>query len=330
MGRMGPRALLSRLGGMDRRIPRDPDRPRVAAAFKRHFQILSIPPLPIHWVGDLVEGFAVTRGRPWWGWQECIRKAGGAIDVDLEVRPICLDYGEPVVHGRARVLWSAAETLVRERARAQSRTDSPFAAWNNPTTAAQAAWHTVLAKAQEVWSPFIDAFKAGLWAFWIDSDGGRVVAVPPPVLRFRDRFVLHAEDGPAIRWPGAGTATFYFLAGVEVPKRVVLDPASLSLQDVVRMDNTEVRRLMISRYGVDRFLRDSKAVKVHEDRCGALYRTAWARDLLWLRVVNSTPESDGSRKEYFLSVPPWMESAHQAAAWTFGLETADYRPISQS
>lgn len=39
---------------------------------------------------------------------------------------------------------------------------------------------------------------------------------------------------------------------------------------------------------------------------------------------NSTPEPDGTFRDYFLRVPPGMVRAKQAVAWTFGVSEEDY------
>jgi len=49
-----------------------------------------------------------------------------------------------------------------------------------------------------------------------------------------------------------------------------------------------------------------------------------------VEVLNSTPEPDGSRKTYFLRVPPRTSTAHEAVAWTFGMDAAEYSPITQT
>jgi hypothetical protein len=49
-----------------------------------------------------------------------------------------------------------------------------------------------------------------------------------------------------------------------------------------------------------------------------------------VHVVNSSPEPDGSYKEYFLRVPPTMTRARQAIAWTFGLTEEEYEPLSET
>ena len=45
-----------------------------------------------------------------------------------------------------------------------------------------------------------------------------------------------------------------------------------------------------------------------------------------VEVVNGTAEPDGTRKHYFLQVPPTVRSAREAVAWTYGLTEQRYRP----
>jgi hypothetical protein len=50
-----------------------------------------------------------------------------------------------------------------------------------------------------------------------------------------------------------------------------------------------------------------------------------------VRVDNSTPEPDGSRKPYWLRVPPTVQSAREAVAWTFGVEHPEqYQPLRET
>ncbi len=55
-----------------------------------------------------------------------------------------------------------------------------------------------------------------------------------------------------------------------------------------------------------------------------------ASPVRFLKVVNSTLESDGSRKEYFMCVPPAMQTCAEAVAWTFGMDASDYKPIEET
>jgi hypothetical protein len=81
---------------------------------------------------------------------------------------------------------------------------------------------------------------------------------------------------------------------------------------------------MIERYGMARYLADSGATLIHQDELGELYRADLPGDepLVMVKVLNSTPEPDQSRKAYFLRVPPTLTRARDAVAWTFGYDNA--------
>ena len=50
-----------------------------------------------------------------------------------------------------------------------------------------------------------------------------------------------------------------------------------------------------------------------------------------VEVLNATAEQDGTRKTYFLRVPPTVRTAREAVAWTFGMNaeaTTDGRELT--
>lgn len=112
------------------------------------------------------------------------------------------------------------------------------------------------------------------------------------------------------------------------------------VRQISREGNVEVRRAMIRRYGFERYLRAADATKldeVHEPPFpglldARLWRVDTARNepMCMLELVNSTPEPDGSAKSYMLYVPPDVETAHQAVAWTFGMAEHEYAPVVES
>jgi hypothetical protein len=57
---------------------------------------------------------------------------------------------------------------------------------------------------------------------------------------------LHCETGPAIK---LGEFEYFYIHGVEVPKSVVVDPTSLTTEQIKKEKNTEVKRIMIERIG---------------------------------------------------------------------------------
>ncbi len=89
---------------------------------------------------------------------------------------------------------------------------------------------------------------------------------------------------------------------------------------------------MLERLGYDRFILELGAVPVQADGFGALYRIPgdFREPFVLVHVTNSTPEPDGSRKRYFLRVPPNVKTAHEAVAWTFGMRAEEYRPSRET
>ncbi|MCA9805102.1 MAG: hypothetical protein KC777_24200 [Cyanobacteria bacterium HKST-UBA02] len=141
---------------------------------------------------------------------------------------------------------------------------------------------------------------------------------------------LHCEDGPALSFKDGHA--IYFIHGVVVPEAVVTEPASLTVEAIEAETNVEVRRIMIERFGLERYIEESGAVLIDSDDCGILYRKEQKLDepLVVVKVVDSTSVVQGEPRHYFLRVPPYMRTARQAVAWTFNLSSGDYRPSEQT
>ncbi|MGI8660090.1 MAG: DUF6745 domain-containing protein [Thermoleophilaceae bacterium] len=147
---------------------------------------------------------------------------------------------------------------------------------------------------------------------------------------------LHGDSGSALLYPdGFGIWAWH---GVRVPRDVI--ERRLEPRRIAREPNVEIRRVMIERYGLERYLRAVDATKldeVHEPPFpGLLDARLWRADmagdepLCVVELVNSTPKQDGSARSYMLRVPPDVETAHQAVAWTFAMAERDYHPVVES
>lgn len=178
-----------------------------------------------------------------------------------------------------------------------------------------------------LWAPLLEAYRAGLWLYWVLHE--EVVAVARPALRTVDAS-LHASDGPAVAWSG-GTR-YYFWRGVQVTERLIVDPDCLTARQVLEEQNRELQRVMLERFGYDRFILELGAVPVQTDEFGALYRIPgdFREPVVLVHVTNSTPEPDGTRKRYFLRVPPNVTTAREAVAWTFGFQAEECRPTLET
>jgi hypothetical protein len=141
---------------------------------------------------------------------------------------------------------------------------------------------------------------------------------------------LHHGDGPALSYPdGWGLHAW---RGMPIPAEVAAQLPHLTAEQIRTEANAEVRRVMLEHFGFERYLRESGAAKAHEDEFGILWRVAMPGDepLVMVQVLNATPEPDGSRRTYFLRVPPDTRTAKAAVAWTFGVDEEEYAPLVQT
>ncbi len=157
-----------------------------------------------------------------------------------------------------------------------------------------------------------------------------VVCELPVEVHLNERERLHNPDGPAMRFVD-GTCVFA-LDGVVLPAVAILPESTVTIEQIESATNAEVRRVLIQRYGMDKFLADSGTVPFHADESGVLYRKQIQNDepIVVVRVVNPTPDVDGSHAFYFLRVPPYMTTAKAAVAWTFTMSAEEYCPMVQS
>jgi hypothetical protein len=84
-----------------------------------------------------------------------------------------------------------------------------------------------------------------------------------------DRGRLHSAAGPALGW--ADGYVLHAIHGVRVPAQVVEAPETITIGQIHRERNVEVRRFLRERYGLERYLRDTGAERVHADNVGVLW-----------------------------------------------------------
>lgn len=168
------------------------------------------------------------------------------------------------------------------------------------------------------------------WAW--PHENGCVVMDRPTVCRMEEatptRWRLHCADGPALAY-GDGYA-LYAWHGVRMPAHVIEHPDQITPEQITAEPNAEVRRVMLDRFGAERYLTAVKAVKVQADDTGELYRLRLAEgdEVCVVKVFNSTAEPDGTFKPYYLPVPSECETARAAVAWTFGIENPDHYQLA--
>jgi hypothetical protein len=149
--------------------------------------------------------------------------------------------------------------------------------------------------------------------------------IDPSTLRGWNSHRLHNGTGPAVAWDGWDV---WVIHGVQVTEQIVMRPETLTVEQIDGEQNQEVRRIMIERFGAARWLREGGAILVHQDVRGKLWRKAREgdTDVVMVEVKNSTPEPDGTIKDYWLRVPPTVKTVNEAIGWTFNMSATEYRP----
>lgn len=162
---------------------------------------------------------------------------------------------------------------------------------------------------------------------------------------------LHRDNGPAYISPTTlisyqngrrhglsadiwGSQVYYY-NGVLIPKKYMTDPDSLTFEEVISHNNSEVRSVGIRIYGFDRMLREERFDILEIEKQTNYMLLKWSpkdpdEAFCLVRVFNGTANEDGSRDIYYLVVPPTMTTVRQAVSWTFYKEEDDYNPTQET
>lgn len=165
------------------------------------------------------------------------------------------------------------------------------------------------------------------------GNGAAVILVDQPVEWRSDRSgELHCKEGPAVRWSDGWA--LYFWHGRLVPGDLV--ERGWGVRRILAEPNVEVRRCAIERLGWDAFVRDANLRQVggpvadpanpgHSLELYELPDTLLGRTgVNLLLCTNASEERDGKRKRLGLMVPASITDPLEAAARTFGLDSAEY------
>lgn len=238
-------------------------------------------------------------------------------------------------------LWPPVNRLVLEIRRAIAETDELLRRVTLDAVLGQhdAAWLCVFAPdagvVREILSGVAETERSALGAlcqvaraagWWWPFERVALLCERPVELHLDDLGRLHRADGPAMLFADGFALQAWH--GMPVPADFGATMATLDAGRIRSESNAELRRVMLEHFGYDRYLADSGASPIHADETGVLWRIALPddEDVLMVEVVNSTPEPDGTRRTYFLRVPPWVVRARQGVAWTFGVTEEEYRP----
>lgn len=165
----------------------------------------------------------------------------------------------------------------------------------------------------DVWNRLVE--KCG---FFYCEENYVVVCNRPKELHFNDANELHCEDGPAVSFRRGTECDIYSINGVVVPEFVVMSPETITIDMVKSEENVEIKRVMMERMGIEKYLEDSKATLVDAD---TTFVDTLGSDKTVPRALMEDYEgrrflvaSDGSTKRvYFMEVPKECNTCVEAS-----------------
>ena len=141
---------------------------------------------------------------------------------------------------------------------------------------------------------------------------------------------LHNAAGPAVT-TSLGTSRFFW-KGIYIPTKLWSKAKNdMKLPEILDVKNLELRRCLIEIVGMEKLSREAIVVDTNSQSGAVLYRFEIPEDeaCFFIRVLDGTIRN-GRRQEYFIRVPPTMQTALEAVAWTFKRTPATYHPAIET
>jgi hypothetical protein len=316
------------------------DEPAAEGLLRHVYQIAGLaPPTRIHWLDGPLEWVAVkppgilwdslgdqaldSMGEHWWASVGASLEASVLACMQASVRVSVWEHvwehvwermEDSVVGSVEESVWERMEASVYASVRAYREADRLALAHFFDVYLAPNDLHALA------------CFNQLVSGYWLRKEAA-VLVRRPIVLCLDAEGRLHSETGQCVEYPdGWG---FYAWHGVRVPERVILAPERLSRQDWSKAQNAEVRRVMQERMG-QRFVPELAGVVLDRSPRGTLYEVRLPEDdpegvARYVQVQDaSTPRS------YFLRVPPTIQTAAEALAWSFGLSVQEFGPAHET
>lgn len=143
----------------------------------------------------------------------------------------------------------------------------------------------------------------------------------PEYIKMDDENRCHCEDGPAIRYSDG--FSIYMWHGVQIPDEWIENKASVTTKIALTWENVEQRRVACEIIGWNNILRELNAKIIDEDP-DPMVGTLVEADIPEIGPERFLRVLCGTGREFALPVPPEMETALEANAWTYGLDAKDF------
>jgi hypothetical protein len=103
-------------------------------------------------------------------------------------------------------------------------------------------------------------------SFIIPYKGIAFISEKPSELHWSDDDRLHNDAGAAVRYEDG--YSLYSFNGVSVTEKIIMSPEKITVEEIETEENLEVQRIMIERFGVDKYLIETGAKLIDSDMRG--------------------------------------------------------------
>lgn len=215
-------------------------------------------------------------------------------------------YPEP------EIKWYGSPLAAKKGAKDAGVTDTSFG-WEGSFNAGDGAFYAyireVLGCVEET-NEFLPVFDI------IDSCGPMVmcdttvfVSEKPQFIFTDDNGELHNESGPAFSY--SDNFCGYYWHGFEVPKDIIERPQDITVKRIKKEENTELRRIMLERFGTGRFVTETGGVIIDEDNHSQDGHRQLVKDSLGNVLFHVGDPSTG--RMYWLDMDPKVKTCVEAS-----------------
>jgi hypothetical protein len=164
----------------------------------------------------------------------------------------------------------------------------------------------------------------------LNLGGCRKLTGLPSGIRVESR--IEVADSGLKGLPQSLRSTRVCWRGVMVPDHVAFNPETITVREILYETNVERRRVLLERFGMERFTAEvhAEVIDNDEDAVGPrrLLRVPFqgGEDVVCLEV-----RCPSTGRRYVLRVPPQVQKCAEGAAWVAGFSSArQYRPVVET
>jgi len=170
--------------------------------------------------------------------------------------------------------------------------------------------------------PYINDRLHGAWTEWYENGA----------MKMQMNFSNGLRHGFYKKWDTEGKLILklIYVRNTKISNRlyVLMKDKELTVQDILKIKNSAVRRICLEGLGYARFLLQIEHEIIDKDGEYELIRVDWHKREEPMCLVKVKCSSTGAY--YTLRVPPHMKTVKQAVAWTFHMKKNEYSPLEET